>query len=71
MSRPIRVAHVSTVDLTPRFLLIGQLRRLRDEGYEVTAISSPGPWASHLEGEGIRHIPWMNATRSWNPRADQ
>jgi glycosyltransferase involved in cell wall biosynthesis/ribosomal protein S18 acetylase RimI-like enzyme len=70
VNRPIRVAHVSTVDLTPRFLLLGQLRRLRDEGYEVTAVSAPGPWTRHLEEEGIRHVAWRHATRSWNPRAD-
>ena len=68
--RPIRVAHVSTVDLTPRFLLLGQLRRLRDEGYEVTSISAPGPWTRDLESEAIRHVPWTNATRSWSPGAD-
>lgn len=68
--RRIRLAHVSTVDLTPRFLLLGQLGRLRDEGYEVTAISAPGPWTRDLESEGIRHIPWTHATRSWSPRTD-
>jgi glycosyltransferase involved in cell wall biosynthesis/ribosomal protein S18 acetylase RimI-like enzyme len=67
---PIRVAHVSTVDLTPRFLLLGQLRKLRDEGYEVAAISAPGRWTRDLESEGFHHVPWRNVTRSWNPRAD-
>jgi glycosyltransferase involved in cell wall biosynthesis/ribosomal protein S18 acetylase RimI-like enzyme len=67
---PVRVAHVATVDLTLRFLLLGQLRRLRDEGYEVTTISAPGPWTRDLEAEGIRHLPWPSATRSWDPRAD-
>jgi len=43
MSRPIRVAHVTTVDVTARFLLLDQLRRLRDEGFEVVSISAPGP----------------------------
>jgi glycosyltransferase involved in cell wall biosynthesis/ribosomal protein S18 acetylase RimI-like enzyme len=70
VSRPVRVAHVATVDLTVRFLLLPQLRRLRNHGYEVTAISAPGPWTAGLEGEGIRHIPWRHATRSWDPAAD-
>lgn len=68
--RAVRVAHVTTVDLTQRFLLLAQLRRLRDEGFDVTAISAPGPWVPDLEAEGIRHIPWPHATRSWDPRAD-
>jgi glycosyltransferase involved in cell wall biosynthesis/ribosomal protein S18 acetylase RimI-like enzyme len=61
---------VSTVDLTQRFLLLGQLCRLRDEGYDVTAVSAPGPWTPDLEAEGIGHIAWAHATRAWNPRAD-
>jgi glycosyltransferase involved in cell wall biosynthesis/ribosomal protein S18 acetylase RimI-like enzyme len=68
--RPLRVAHLTTVDLTLRFLLLGQLRHLRDLGYEVTGISAPGPNAAALEAEGIRHLPWTNATRSWNLGAD-
>ena len=67
---PLRVAHLTTTDLTLRYLLLGQLQRLRDEGYEVTGISAPGPHAAALEAAGIRHLPWRNATRSWNLRAD-
>jgi glycosyltransferase involved in cell wall biosynthesis/predicted GNAT family N-acyltransferase len=65
-----RIAHVTTVDVSLRFLLLGQLRRLRDEGFEVVGISAPGPWVPDLEREGIRHIPWINATRSWDPASD-
>ena len=69
VNRP-RVAHITTVDLSLRFLLLAQLRALRDEGFEVTAISAPGPWVADLEAEAIRHIPWGHATRSWDPRSD-
>jgi glycosyltransferase involved in cell wall biosynthesis/ribosomal protein S18 acetylase RimI-like enzyme len=64
------VAHVTTVDLTLRFLLLPQLRRLRDEGFEVVSVSAPGPWTADLEAEGIRHVPWLHATRSWNIGSD-
>ena len=70
MNRPLRVAHLATIDLTHRVLLLGQLRRLRDSGFDVAAVSAPGPWVSYLEHEGIRHIPWRNVTRAWDPRAD-
>src|SRR2546421_432034 len=66
----VRVAHLTTVDLTLRFLLLPQLRRLRDEGYDVTTISAPGPWVGELREEGFRHVPWNHATRSWDLRAD-
>jgi glycosyltransferase involved in cell wall biosynthesis/ribosomal protein S18 acetylase RimI-like enzyme len=70
VSRPIRVVHVTTVDATLRFMLLAQLRRLREEGYEVAAISARGPWVGSLEEHGIRHIPWTDATRAWDPAAD-
>ncbi|MDQ5822194.1 MAG: glycosyltransferase family 4 protein, partial [Actinomycetota bacterium] len=66
----IRVAHISTVDLTLRFLLLPELLRLGEEGFAVTAISAPGPWVEQLEAAGIRHLSWRHATRAWDPRAD-
>lgn len=70
MTAPIRVAHLSTVDLTLRFILLGQLRYLKGEGFEVAAVSAPGPWVSRVEAEGIRHISWPHATRAWDPGSD-
>jgi glycosyltransferase involved in cell wall biosynthesis len=70
MNNRIRIAHVATVDSTVRFMLLGQLRRLRDEGFDVAAISASGPWTREVEAEGIRHIPWPSATRAWNPGKD-
>jgi glycosyltransferase involved in cell wall biosynthesis len=64
------VAHVTTVDLTLRFLLLEQLQAIRDDGYEVTAISAPGEWVPDLLAEGIRYVPWPHATRAWSPFAD-
>jgi glycosyltransferase involved in cell wall biosynthesis len=68
--RTIRVAHITTVDSTLRFILLGQLRRLMAEGFEVTTISAPGTFTPALMAEGLRHIPWRHATRSWDPAAD-
>jgi glycosyltransferase involved in cell wall biosynthesis/ribosomal protein S18 acetylase RimI-like enzyme len=70
VTRRPRIAHLTTTDLTLRYLLLGQLRRLAAEGYEVTGISAPGPNAAALEAAGIRFLPWRNATRAWNPVAD-
>jgi glycosyltransferase involved in cell wall biosynthesis len=58
------------VDSTLRFLVLPQLIRLRDEGFDVSAISAPGPWTGDLAAEGIRHIGWPHATRSWSPLFD-
>ena len=64
------MAHVATLDLTHLVLLMPQLRRLRDEGYEVTAISRPGPRVAEIEAQGIRHLPWPHIGRAWSPGED-
>lgn len=69
MSRP-RVVHVATVAPTIRHLLLPQLRGIRDRGFDVTTISAPGSDTAILPEEGIRHIPWLHATRAWDPAAD-
>ena len=70
MSRPLRVAHITTIDLTLRAMLLDQMSCIQEHGYEVVGISAPGPWTGAIEEAGIRHIAWPHATRSWNPRSD-
>jgi glycosyltransferase involved in cell wall biosynthesis len=64
------VAHLTTVDLSLRFLLLAQLRAVRDAGGVAIGISAPGPWVEQLEAEGIRHLPLRSSTRSADPLAD-
>src|SRR5262245_38258736 len=64
------VAHLTTVDLSLRFLLLAQLRGARDAGYDVLGISAPGPWVAELEAEGIRHVALASSTRAADPLAD-
>lgn len=65
----IKVAHITTIDLSLRYLLLNQLLSLREAGYNVTGISSPGPYAAELDSAGIRHIP-VRMTRTFSPFAD-
>ncbi len=69
-----RVAHVTTVDLSLRYLLLNQLCSLQQAGYQVVGISSPGPEVPAIEAAGIRHIsvpmtrnltPWADLTALW------
>ncbi len=70
-SRPesTRVAHVTTVAGSLRHLLLSQLRTLKEHGYEVTGVSSPGPDVSALESSGIGHVA-VPITRRLTPLAD-
>ncbi|MGH9236139.1 MAG: glycosyltransferase [Acidimicrobiales bacterium] len=69
-SRAIRVAHLTTVDSSLRYLLYPQLTAVRDRGGDSLGISAAGPYADGLAAEGIRHVPLTSSTRSMNPLAD-
>ena len=68
-TRRPRVAHVTTVDLSLRYLLLNQLQRIRDEGYDVVAISADGPDVAAVEAHGIPHFA-VPMTRRFTPLAD-
>ncbi len=52
----VKVAHITTIDMSLRYLLLNQLRSLKQTGYQVFGISSPGPEVPAVESTGIRHI---------------
>lgn len=68
-TRKPRVAHVTTVDLSLRYLLLNQLERIQGEGYEVFGISADGPDVPVVEAAGIRHFA-VPMTRRITPIAD-
>ena len=65
----MKIAHVTTVDMSLSGLLLNQLQSLADEGYEVAGISSPGTFVPAIEAAGIRHIP-VTISRNLTPVAD-
>src|SRR6476660_9594399 len=67
---PVTVAHLTTVDMSLRFLVLAQLRAVRDRGGRAIGISAPGPWVAELEAEGIEHRALGSSTRAMNPTAD-
>lgn len=69
MMKPIRIAHVTTIDFALRHLLLNQLLSLKEAGFDVTGISSPGPDVEFLQDHGIRHIP-VPMTRNITPARD-
>jgi len=64
-----RVAHVTTVDFSLRYLLLNQLERIRDAGYDVVGISANGPDVAEVEAHGIPHFA-VPMTRRFTPFAD-
>ena len=50
----MKIAHITTVDISLRGLLLNQLLALREAGYDITGISSPGNAVADLDAAGIR-----------------
>ncbi|MFD0276105.1 glycosyltransferase [Kitasatospora sp. NPDC127111] len=68
--RRLRVAHLTTVDMSLHLLLATELKVDLEAGFETYGISAPGPYVPDLEAIGVRHEPLHALTRSWQPRAD-
>ena len=66
----MKVAHLTTVDLSLRYLVFPQLRATKELGIDTLGISSAGPWVAGLEADGIRHVALRSSTRGMNPLAD-
>jgi glycosyltransferase involved in cell wall biosynthesis len=66
----LKVAHLTTVDLSLRFLVFSQLRSVVSLGGEAVGISAPGRWVEDLQRSGIRHLPLNSSTRGVAPLAD-
>lgn len=66
----MKVAHLTTVDLSLRYLLLAQIDACLERGDEVVGISAAGPDVTFLEARGMRHVALTSSTRSMNPLAD-
>ncbi len=67
--RPV-IAHLTTVDLSLRYLLLPQLLAPLEVGIGSVGISSPGPWVAELEERGITHVPLTASTRGMSVLSD-
>jgi len=66
----ITVAHLTTVDLSLRYLLLAQLLAVTARGGRAIGVSGPGPDVAELHARGIVHIPLPSSQRGANLRAD-
>ncbi|GAA1069664.1 glycosyltransferase family 4 protein [Kitasatospora nipponensis] len=68
--RPLRVAHLTTVDMSLHLLLAAELRADVEAGLETFALSAPGPYVPQIERLGVRHLALPSLTRAWRPGRD-
>ncbi len=70
MATRLRVAHLTTVDMSLALLLGTELTVDVEAGFEVYGISAPGPYVAQVESMGVRHAAVPSLTRAWDPRRD-
>lgn len=68
--RPLRVAHLTTVDMSLALLLATELEVDVASGFETFGISAPGPYVDRVTALGVTHVPVPSLTRSWDLRRD-
>ena len=70
VGRPLRIGHLTTVDMSLALLLRVELEEALAAGHEVVGLSAPGPYVEQVQRFGVRHVPLTGLTRSWSPRSD-
>lgn len=68
--RQPRLVHLTTTDISLALLLQPQLEAFAAAGYDVIAMSAPGPYTDRLQREGLRHEPVHHFTRRMAPHED-
>ena len=66
----MKVAHITTIDISLRYLLLNQLQSIQQAGYKVIGISSPGSEVPFIEAAGIRHISVGMSRNPFTPFQD-
>ncbi|MGW4379061.1 glycosyltransferase [Kitasatospora sp. NPDC004531] len=68
--RPLRVAHLTTVDMSLHLLLATELAVDVEHGLTTYGLSAPGPHRPQIEQLGVEHRTLASLTRAWQPAAD-
>ncbi|MFF0298230.1 glycosyltransferase [Kitasatospora sp. NPDC004614] len=68
--RPLRVAHLTTVDMSLHLLLATELAVDVEHGLATYGLSAPGPYRQQVEQLGVQYRPLPSLTRAWQPAAD-
>ena len=65
----MKIAHLTTVDLSLRYLIFPQLEAAAEAG-EAYAISAPGPYVEEVEAADVTHLPLPASTRGMDLVSD-
>jgi glycosyltransferase involved in cell wall biosynthesis len=66
----MRLAHLTTVDMSLALLLETELAADVEAGHTVFGISAPGPYVERVERLGVEHVALPSMTRAWDLKSD-
>lgn len=66
----MRIAHLTTVDMSLALLLGTELEEDLNAGHTVFGISAEGPYVEQVQALGVTHVPIKHLTRAWSLRND-
>jgi glycosyltransferase involved in cell wall biosynthesis len=66
----MKIAHLTTVDISLRYFLLNQLRFLKENQFDVYAISSSGEHIPTIQNAGIKHISVKISRDFFSPLRD-
>ena len=67
---PVRVVHLTTVDMSLALLLGTELEYDVGIGLDTYGLSASGPYVERVEALGVHHVALESLTRAWRPGDD-
>ncbi|MBI2642361.1 MAG: glycosyltransferase family 4 protein [Candidatus Wildermuthbacteria bacterium] len=68
--KKVKICHVASADITLKFLLLPQMKYLKQLGYDVFAVSASGKWIPEIQAAGISVYTPQITRRMFTPFAD-
>lgn len=53
-NQKIKICYITSIEITLRFILFNVLNFLKNQGYDISVVCSPGKWIKNIEKEGIK-----------------
>lgn len=69
-TKPLKLVHLTTVDMSLALLLATELEEDVKAGYQTYGVSAPGTFVPSIEALGITHIPIPELRRDWAVGSD-
>lgn len=67
--KAIKICYITSVEITVRFILFNILKFLKNQGYDISVVCSPGSWIKNIEQHGMK-VKNITMKRKISPISD-